>query len=54
MCQHINFDYKLLIILGFLCAQPFVEEGHVIHSYFLPRWYAVATPIALEGVCWQP
>lgn len=30
--------------------KPFVEEGHVIHSYFLPRWYAIALPVAL-GVC---
>ncbi len=37
-------------MIYFSVLQPFVEEGHVIHSYFLPRWYAVATPIVL-GVC---
>ena len=25
--------------------QPFVEEGHFVHSYFLPRSYAVIVPV---------
>lgn len=25
--------------------QPFVEEGHVLHSMFLPRYFAVAIPV---------
>ncbi len=40
----------ILIILFGSPLQPFVEEDHVIHSYFLPRWYAVALPVVL-GVC---
>lgn len=25
--------------------QPFVEEGHLVHGYFLPRSYAIAIPV---------
>ena len=25
--------------------QPFVEEGHFVHGYFLPRSYAIAIPV---------
>ena len=28
-----------------LSLQPFVEEGHFIHGYFLPRSYAVVIPV---------
>ncbi|XP_064396059.1 dolichol phosphate-mannose biosynthesis regulatory protein-like [Halichondria panicea] len=40
------FTYYTLWVM----VLPFVEEDHVIHSYFLPRWYAVALPVVL-GVC---
>ncbi|XP_043921259.1 dolichol phosphate-mannose biosynthesis regulatory protein [Protopterus annectens] len=30
---------------------PFVDEEHVIHSYFLPRQFAVLIP-AVAGYCW--
>ena len=26
--------------------QPFVEESHAVHMYFLPWWWAVALPTA--------
>ena len=29
------------------CCQPFVEEGHAIHSYFPKREFAIAVPTVL-------
>lgn len=29
----------------FSTLQPFVEEDHFIHSYFLPRPYAIIAPV---------
>lgn len=28
-------------------TQPFVDEGHVLHSYFPPRAYAIRIPVIL-------
>ena len=38
-----------MIILSF-SLQPFLEEGHFLHQYFLSRWLAVGLPVGAAVV----
>ena len=39
------FSLSCCFMLTSRDLQPFVDDGHFVHSYFLPREYAVALPL---------
>lgn len=39
------FYYTVWVII-----LPFVDEDHIVHKFFLDRFYAIAVPIALAAI----
>jgi len=39
----LNYNFYLLILWSF---QPFVDDDHFVHKYFLPQEYAILIPVS--------
>lgn len=45
--EFIHFFVHLGLQLTLIFKKPFIDKGHFIHDYFLPREYAISIPLTL-------